>query len=208
MNANTASPLARLLLLTDRHVADAAGHALCPVLEAAVHAGIRCVVMRERDMHPARRARMARSLHELLHAAGGRLIIGSGPAAWADGVHLAARDRLPDPRPAIVGRSCHSAADLDRAVDEGVDYAFVSPVFPTPSKPGYGPALERDGLARLCASHPLPVYALGGITAETVPACLDAGAAGVAVMGSVMSARDPAVAARLLVEAVDRWLRP
>mgnify|MGYP002084332812 CR=1 FL=1 len=72
----------------------------------------------------------------------------------------------------------------------------MSPVFATDSKPGYGPALGAEGLAALVSDALLPVYALGGIRADTVAACLTAGAAGVAVMGAVMGAEDPAAALR------------
>jgi thiazole synthase ThiGH ThiG subunit len=46
------------------------------------------------------------------------------------------------------------------------------------------------------------VLALGGLDPATARACVDAGAAGVAVMGGIMRAADPAAAARALVRAV------
>ena len=46
--------------------------------------------------------------------------------------------------------------------------------------------------SRPAAKLGIPVLALGGITAGTVGACLDAGAGGVAVMGEVMRSDDPA----------------
>jgi thiamine-phosphate pyrophosphorylase len=79
---------------------------------------------------------------------------------------------------------------VSAARDEGCDYVTVSPVFPTPSKPGYGPPLGLAGLARLTGSAP-PVYALGGIRPGDAPGCLAAGAHGVAVMGPAM--RDPRI---------------
>jgi thiamine-phosphate pyrophosphorylase len=120
-----------------------------------------------------------------------------GPAGGriADGVHLSALATVPAPRPPMVGRSCHSAADLAAAAWEGCDYATISPIFLTASKPGYGPALGVDALR----DPPLPVYALGGIGPAQVQACRDAGATGVAVMGHVMRADDPAVAVKELL---------
>jgi thiamine-phosphate pyrophosphorylase len=90
----------------------------------------------------------------------------------------------------VVGRSCHDAGEVDRARAEGCDYVFVSPVYPTESRPGYGPALGPAGLAALCRPG-LPVFALGGVQPETVPECLEAGAYGVAVMGPIL--RRPAL---------------
>ena len=76
-----------------------------------------------------------------------------------------------------------------------------SPVFATASKPGYGPALGLDGLAAGCRAVPdLAVLALGGLGPGRVGACVRAGAAGVAVMGAVMGAGDPAAVVRSLVD--------
>lgn len=100
-----------------------------------------------------------------------------------------------------VGRSCHSLAELRDAQEEGVDYATLSPIWVTESKPGYGPALGREVLATACAEvSELPVYALGGVGPDQVAACREAGAAGVAVMGEVMRADDPATLVRTMLE--------
>src|SRR5204862_8189834 len=115
------------------------------------------------------------------------LLVASDPKLAGDGVHLAAADSIPAPRPRIVGRSCHSRTDLGVAADDGCDYATLSPIFVSPSKPGYGPPL---GVASL-HDPPLPVYALGGVDASNARACVDAGAFGVAVMGYIMRADDP-----------------
>ena len=75
----------------------------------------------------------------------------------------------------------------------------LSPIFASASKPGYGPALGLERLGEVAAASPLPVIALGGIEDGDVRACLDAGAAAVAVMGAAMRAADPApLLARLI----------
>jgi thiamine-phosphate pyrophosphorylase len=182
--------LPRLLVVTDRTQADGP---LADVVAAAVDAGARAVLLRDRDLPDDERAALAADLRAVLDPVGGLLVTAgsvAGPAhpAVHPAVHLAAAEPFPDPRPALVGRSCHSAAELAQARAEGCDWAFLSPVFPTASKPGYGPALGVEGLARLGPLGP-PVYALGGVGPADVPALLAAGAAGVAVMGPVM--RDP-----------------
>jgi thiamine-phosphate pyrophosphorylase len=158
-----------------------------------VDAGARAVVLREKDLPDAERARLADALRAVLEPAGGVLVV-AGPAAGSDLVHLAARDPFPDPRPAGVGRSCHSAAELARAAAEGADWVTLSPLRATASKPGYGPALGVGGLAALLRDVPgaPPAYALAGVRPADVADCTAAGAAGVAVMGAVM--RDPALA--------------
>lgn len=185
--------LPRLLVVTDR--TQAAGH-LADVVAAAVDAGARAVLLRDRDLPDDERTALATDLRAVLDPVGGLLVV-AGAAAHAavhpavhPAVHLAAAEPFPDPRPALVGRSCHSAAELARAGAEGCDWAFLSPVFPTASKPGYGPALGVEGFGRLRPLGP-PAYALGGVLPGHVPDLLGAGAAGVAVMGPVM--RDPSV---------------
>jgi thiamine monophosphate synthase len=175
---------ARLLVLTDR--TQCAGP-LVDAVAAAVEAGARAVVLREKDLPGPERERLAAELTAVLTPVGG-LLVRAGPAG-GPAVHLAAADPFPVPRPACVGRSCHSAAELDRAAAEGCDWVMLSPVFPTSSKPGYGPALGPAGLGALIAGRTGPrVYALGGVQPADVGACLAAGAYGVAVMGPVMRA--------------------
>ena len=73
-------------------------------------------------------------------------------------------------------------------------------ISPSPSKPGYGPALGLVRLADACAAVPgLPVVALGGVTTSRAAACRTVGAAAVAVMGEVMRADDPAGCVRSLL---------
>jgi thiamine-phosphate diphosphorylase len=184
--------LPRLLVIAD---AGTAGGRLPDVVAQAVHYGARAVVLRARQLPTANRLTLAAALHRLLAPVDGLLIVAGGHGG---AVHLAAREAVPYPRPALVGRSCHSAAEVSRTVDEGCDYVTVSPVYPTSSKPGYGPALGPDGLAELCRPG-LPTFALGGIVPESVAECLDAGAYGVAVMGPILRAPElvPAYLERL-----------
>lgn len=191
-----------LLVLTDR--SQTAGRPLMEVIAAAVDGGARAVVLREKDLPDRGRAQLAGALRCLLAPVDGTLLVASGPAGPGDGLHLAASDAMPGARPALVGRSCHARAELDRAAAEGCTYATLSPVFITDSKPGYGPPLTPEALR----DAPLPVVALGGVTAATAAACLEAGASGIAVMGAVMRALDPAVAAADILAALSTRTAP
>jgi thiamine-phosphate pyrophosphorylase len=188
-----------VIVFTDRRQAR---RPLVDVVAAALDGGARLVVLREKDLPDDERAALARQLHAAVAPAGGRLLL-AGPTPGPDGVHLSAADPRPSIVAGIVGRSCHNAGELAAA---GADYATLSPVFPTRSKPGYGPALGIDGLAAAVTAVPdLPVYALGGIESpEQAAACVAAGAAGVAVMGAVMRAADPAALVASLTRAATR----
>ncbi len=183
--------LPRLLVLTDRTQCSGP---LTDVVRAAVDAGARGVVLREKDLPYAERARLADALRAVLDPVGGVLVVADGPG---DAVHLSSSEPMPSRRPAVVGRSCHDALELARAAGEGCDYVTLSPVFVSASKPGYGPALGLAGFAGLVAAYAgPPPYALGGVLPAQIAGCLAAGAHGVAVMGAVM--RQPRLVSRYL----------
>jgi thiamine-phosphate pyrophosphorylase len=167
-------------------------------VQAAVDGGARAVVLREKDLPEPARTELVAQLTAVLHPVDGIVLAASGPAS-PDGVHLAATDPFPQPPPPVVGRSCHRIADLRDAAAEGCSYATLSPIYASASKPGYGPALGPGALR----NAPLRVLALGGVTASNAARCVAAGASGVAVMGEIMRAEDPAAVVATLLEAVD-----
>jgi thiamine-phosphate diphosphorylase len=187
-----------IVVVTDRRQAPAP---LPEVVAAAAAGGVRWVLLREKDLPRPERAALAAELRTALAPTGARLIVAGTDPLGGDAVHLAAADPVPADRPALVGRSAHDAAELARLTTE--DYVTLSPVFPSGSKPGYGPPLRPAGLAALCRRTRTPVLALGGIeTPERAAACVRAGAVGVAVMGAVMRAADPAALVARLREAM------
>ncbi|MDM4720792.1 thiamine phosphate synthase [Micromonospora sp. WMMA1363] len=192
------------MLLTDRRVARSP---LVDVVAAAVRGGVRWVVLREKDLPRAERVALAADLRAILAERSGTLIVAGPDPLDGSAVHLPAAGPYPPPRLGLVGRSCHDGAELARLTAE--DYVTLSPVYPTRTKPGYGPPLHPEGLAGLIRLTPVPVLALGGIeTAAQVSACVEAGAAGVAVLGAIMRADDPAEAATTLTAAFHQATRP
>lgn len=186
-----------LVVVTDRR---SARRPLTEVIRAAVAGGARWVLLREKDLPRDERLALAGALRDILSPAGGTLVVAGPDPLGGTSVHLPSAGPYPPPELPLVGRSCHDPAELVRLSTE--DYVTLSPVFPSPSKPGYGPPLQPVGLARLVRRTPVPVLALGGVTGpEQVTACLAAGAVGVAVMGAVMRADDPAELVAGLVEA-------
>lgn len=125
--------------------------------------------------------------------------------AGAAGVHLKenglevadARALLPDG--AWVGASCHDAASLARRSE--ADYVVLGPFGEVPGK---APPLGPERFAALAAASRAPVFALGGIDAQSAGAAIGAAAHGVAVVRAIQAAEDPAAAARALLAALDR----
>jgi thiamine monophosphate synthase len=181
----------RLVLLTDRSQLRL-GRGLVRTVRECVDAGLAGVVVREHDLEPGQRHALVTALVEI----DGLTVVSSRiPDAATHGLHLAAHQ--PAPADGSWGRSCHSRADVARAAGQGASWVTLSPYAVSASKPGHGPALPSSALA----GHPLPVLALAGIDATNAAAAVAAGAHGVAVMGAVMRAGDPAaVVAGLLRE--------
>ena len=191
-----------LLVVTDRHQAC---RPLADVAAAAAAAGARWFWLRDRDLPAPERRQLAGRIAAIIHGAGGVLSVGDDIALAEEigslAVHMrdvagAARARRQLGPSALIGLSAHRAAELREAGDAGADYATLSPIYATVSKPGYGPALGIETLRQAVADSPLPVVALGGLTPGTVPLAKAAGSAAVAVMGAIMRAPDPAEAIR------------
>lgn len=200
-------PSPSVLLISDR--AQARG-TLAEVVHAACRGGVRWISVREKDLDPHDQIALAGAVRRAAASFGVRVTL-HGTAqlardAGCDGVHLPAGAAAEEARAllgpdALIGQSIHGAAEAEAADPALVDYVIAGPAFETASKPGYGPALRGDGLARLKAICRVPLIALGGIDRGSLGECRAAGVDGVAVMGGVMRAPDPEVEARALVAA-------
>jgi thiamine-phosphate pyrophosphorylase len=91
----------------------------------------------------------------------------------------------------VAGVSCHSMGEALAAQRDGADYIFFGPIFQTPSKAEFGPPQGIERLAEICRKITIPVWAIGGITGETIAACLRAGAVGAAAIRLFQDTPDP-----------------
>jgi thiamine-phosphate pyrophosphorylase len=194
-----------LLVITDRHQAR---HPLEAIATGVGRGGGRWLLFRDKDLGQRERRDLALRLAGIAAEQGFALSVSAdaelAATVGAAGVHLQAVDQVAAARErlayAVIGLSAHSLADVAAAAASGADYVTLSPIFITESKPGYGPALGIESL-RTATALGIPVLALAGVTAATAGVCLAAGASGVAVMGEVMRAQDPACVVRELVAA-------
>lgn len=184
----------RLLLVTDRRQLPG-GRSLEEVVRACADAGARWVWVREHDMPLTQRTALVDRLARIPDVV---VLAGRRGHPGAAGVHLQSGAEVP-PGTGFHGRSCHDEGEVRRAVADGAAYVTISPVAVSTSKPAHGPPLGTAGVARaVAAADGVPVLALGGIDPENVVRFVAAGAHGVAVMGSVMRADDPARVVRQL----------
>jgi thiamine-phosphate pyrophosphorylase len=137
---------------------------------------------------------------ERSHQAGARIIVNDRAdlalIAGADGVHVGQTDLPPaavrrlSGRGFVVGRSTHTDEQVDAACQEPVSYVAIGPVFPTTSKAGAAdPAVGIDGVRSAvgrAAARSVPVVAIGGVTLESAPLVLAAGAESVAVISDLL----------------------
>jgi thiamine-phosphate pyrophosphorylase len=198
-----------LLMVTDRHQAR---QPLAAVVAAALDAGCRWISLREKDLPEDEQVLLTRSLLPLARRHSAKLMV-HGDASLAklvgaDGVHLssgadtaAARALLG--RDKLIGVSIHTVTEAEAINPQYVDYAVAGPAFETPSKPGYGPEIGRKGFTDIARTAPVPVLAIGGINAARIAELIAAGAAGVAVMGGIMRAADPAQEASGLIASLN-----
>ena len=181
-------PILRALALPERYLitpepADLPRARFLDDLERAVDAGFRLIQLRSKRMTETGFESLAREALDRLAMPDVRLLLNAAPElavrVGAHGVHLSSRALAQvsagqlealraESRPGfLVGASCHDAAELDRAVQLGADFAVLGPVAATRSHPDATPMgwMRFEALAREVA---LPVFALGGLDAAAI----------------------------------------
>ncbi len=175
------------------------------IARRALQGGVTGIVLRMPRATARELFEVARKLRPATRKAGCLLIVHDrvdvALAADADGVHLGGRS-LPvasvkrmDKGGFRVGCSAHNLDDAGQFVNEGADYLFLSPVFPTlshPEREAIGVAAYKEAALRTR----VPVLALGGVSVNNVEQIAEAGGAGVAAISAFYMAEDPAETAR------------
>jgi thiamine-phosphate pyrophosphorylase len=150
---------------------------LLEVIRKQMAAGVDYIQIREKDLSARELWEFTRAVVAARGRAGSKILVNEradvARAAGADGVHLPSRAPYETLAGLLVGRSCHTEEEVRQAK---ADFVTFSPIFDSPGK-GSGVGLEA--LRKACRA-PVPVFALGGITWENAPECVEAGAAGIA----------------------------
>lgn len=159
-------------------------------LEALLQGGLRLVQYREKHLPWEEKCREAAALCRLCHNYGAIFLVNDSVdlalATGADGAHLGAtdgdlaeaRERLgPELLLGATARTVEAAVAAWRA---GADYLGSGAVFSTCTKEDAMP-MSRQLLMEICRAVPIPVVAIGGISASNVEALAGTGISGVAL---------------------------
>lgn len=196
-------------LITDAALCARAG--LLETVAAALRGGVSAVQLRDKQASDAALIEQGKALKALLRGTHVPLIVNDrlkvAVAIGADGLHLGQSDgdvaeaRAALGAEAILGLSVQSREQLKAPELSLVDYLGVGPVFATATKPDHSSPLGFDGLAAICAESPVPVVAIGGLSAEHAASIWSAGGAGMALVSAICTASDPELATREIAEA-------
>ncbi|MFN7932300.1 MAG: thiamine phosphate synthase [Bryobacteraceae bacterium] len=162
-----------------------------PLLESIarnIAQGVEYIQIREKDLPTLELAALVRKAIAIRANQPTKILVNSRAdiaiACCADGVHL------PSDSPILqhgipgflTGVSCHTIEDLIEAQQAHASFAVFGPVFPPLSKTHTGPTTGLTQLRQAAKAVRIPVFALGGITSENAPSCIEAGAAGIAAI--------------------------
>ncbi len=184
--------------ITDKKLAHRTSH--LSILKELVRGGAELVQIRDKSTPSQELLRDLRQCVEFAAGKGMTLIVNDrcdlALSSGAMGVHLGQEDLPPEAARAILGRekiigfSTHSLGQVRKSLHLPVQYIGFGPVFATTTK---GNSIAAVGLRRLalaCKASTVPVVAIGGIGLDQVRAVLDAGAESLAVISSLMKAKD------------------
>jgi thiamine-phosphate diphosphorylase len=195
-----------LMLVTDRR--QCGDRSLAQIVSAAIEGGVNAVQLREKDLPADELLALARQLRGVCGERALLFIndrVDIALLSGADGVQLGERGlpvaavRQLLPASMRVGRSVHSVDTARAAEQDGADFLIAGTIYATASHP----EAEVGGLEflqALTSRVSLPVIAIGGVTPERAADCIDAGAAGVAVVSGILASSRPETAAMNYVE--------
>lgn len=186
LNERAGAALPPLVLMTDdERLSD-------PLAAARLLPRGSMVIVRARQS--SHRAKLAAALRPIARARRVQLLVANdakcAERVRADGVHLAEENaravatiRMRHPR-WIITMSAHSLRACGNAARAGAHAVFLSPVYPTGSHPG-GQSLGVARARSIARQAGLPVYALGGLNAQTMRRLAQSSFAGMAAIGAL-----------------------
>lgn len=187
-------------------------------IRLALEGGCRWVQLRMKDATDEEMLPVALEAQRLCREAGATFIIDDHvelvKEIRADGVHLGKMDMpIAEARKIlgaeyIIGGTANTFEDVKAHYEAGANYIGCGPFRFTTTKKKLSPVLGLEGYRSIVsqmrsAGIDLPIVAIGGITAEDIPAIMQTGVTGIALSGTVLRASDPVAEMRRLIEITE-----
>ncbi|MEM9479207.1 MAG: thiamine phosphate synthase [Verrucomicrobiota bacterium] len=166
-----------------------------------IDGGIDILQLRWKNSNEDQVAALAEKIYPITKSADVPLVINDYPSLAGDGAHIGqddgtlAKAREEAGTGKFIGRSTHSLAQAEAAMEEGADYIGFGPLFATPTKPGR-PAIGLDDIAEVHHRVTLPIFCIGGIKLENLSEIVEAGARRVVIVSGILQAKDIAAYTR------------
>ncbi len=184
-----------------------------PTALAMLEGGVQFLQLRAKGTAKSDIPAIARPLADLCRDHAVPFILNDHPdlvsQVGADGAHVGQDDMsvaearsLAGPSK-IIGLSTHSLAQARAAVQQSPDYIGFGPLFATPTKPDYTPIGTSD-IQAVHESIPLPIFCIGGIKSENLPAVLKSGAHRVVIVSGILQAPDIRSYCRECLELIEQ----
>lgn len=185
--------------------------------KAALEGGCTWIQLRMKDTPSHEILATALRLRELCDGYGATLIIDDHVelviAAKAHGVHLGKMDTSPAQAREIlgdhfiIGGTANTWEDMERLVEQGVNYIGLGPFRYTTTKKNLSPILGLEGYAAVmkkCREQRIntPTVAIGGITKEDIAELLRTGVTGIALSGTILQALNPQAATKEIMNII------
>lgn len=197
------------------HFTDSIGY--LDSVRLALEGGCRWVQLRMKNATVDDIRPVALEAQRLCREAGATFIIDDHVALvkeiGADGVHLGKNDMPIDEARKVLGDDCIIGGTANTFEDvlmhwkNGASYIGCGPFRFTTTKEKLSPVLGLEGyrdIVMKMREHGinLPVVAIGGITAEDVPAIMQTGVTGIALSGTVLRANNPVEEMKRLIKMI------
>jgi thiamine-phosphate pyrophosphorylase len=187
---------AKLYVLITESLASADAETVC---KETIAGGADIIQMREKNMEDGEFLNKAEKLNNLCRKAGVLFIINDRPHICrlidADGIHTGLGDlpvnlsRKIIGRDRILGRSTHCPDDLQKAFEDGADYAGVGPVYETKTKE-HRSAVGLEYVKHAVENSKIPYYCIGSVNRKTINKVIEAGANTVAICTGIIAAKN------------------
>lgn len=168
--------------------------------QTAVQAGIDIIQVREKDLPTNQLSEFVAKLAKQVKHTNTIVLVNDrldiALSYEADGIHLPSNSFPINKVRKLVGKkfiisvAAHSIKEAQLAAEAGADYVLFSPIFDTPSKTIYGPALGLAVLEQAVKSVKCPIIALGGINQSNAKVVLDCKVAGLAAIRLFLETSD------------------